>query len=59
MDEMKIAPMAGAAWGADILTGRKPFPTMQRKNKGFQDILEREIERIEERNDERRKNNGN
>ena len=42
----RIAPMSGISWGVDILTGRKPFPTMQKpkKGEGFKEVLDKEME---------------
>lgn len=41
-----VKNILGAAWVADILTGRKPIPTYkaQEPSTGFQDILDAEIE---------------
>jgi hypothetical protein len=49
----KIAPLAGAAWGADILTGQREFPVYKgKKGEGFKEILDKEIERLKgEKND--------
>lgn len=49
---MKIAPMSGISWGVDILTGRKPFPTMQKpkKGEGFKEVFDKAME---ERNGKR------
>ena len=35
------------AWAADIMTGRKPFPTMQKpkKGEGFKEVLDKEMEK--------------
>ena len=46
---MKIAPMSGMAWSLDILTGYKPFPTFQKEKKGegFQEVLDKEMEKNE------------
>lgn len=43
---MKIAPMSGISWGVDILTGRKPFPTMQKpkKGEGFKEVFDKAME---------------
>ena len=48
---MKIAQMSGMAWSLDILTGYKPFPVLQkeRKGEGFQDVLDSEMRKIEEK----------
>ena len=48
---MKIAPMSGISWGVDILTGRKPFPTMQKpkKGEGFKEVFDKAME--EEKNE--------
>ena len=46
----RIAPMSGISWGVDILTGRKPFPTMQKpkKGEGFKEVLDKEKRKIKE-----------
>lgn len=43
---MKIAPMSGMAWSLDILTGRKPFPVLQKEKKGegFKEVLDKAME---------------
>ena len=45
----RIAPMSGISWGVDILTGRKPFPTMQKpkKGEGFKEVFDKEMEKNE------------
>ena len=37
------------AWAADIMTGRKPFPTFnkERKDEGFKEVLDKEMEKNE------------
>ena len=42
----RIAPMSGISWGVDILTGRKPFPTMQKpkKGEGFKEVFDKAME---------------
>ena len=45
----RIAPLAGAAWGADILTGQREFPVYKgKKGKGFKEVLGKEMERNNE-----------
>lgn len=42
---MKIAPLAGAAWGADILTGQREFPVYKgKKDRGFKEVLDQAME---------------
>lgn len=42
---MKIAPLAGAAWGADILTGQREFPVYRgKKDRGFKEVLDKAME---------------
>ena len=43
--------MSGISWGVDILTGRKPFPTMQKpkKGEGFKEVFDKEMEEKHER----------
>ena len=42
---MKIAPLAGAAWGADILTGQREFPVYKGKqDRGFKEALDKAME---------------
>ena len=47
----RIAPMSGISWGVDILTGRKPFPTMQKpkKGEGFKEVFDKAVEKNEDR----------
>ena len=41
----RIAPLAGAAWGADILTGQREFPVYKgKKDRGFTDVLNKAME---------------
>ena len=37
------------AWAADIMTGRKPFPTFnkERKGEGFKEVLDKGMEKNE------------
>ena len=43
----RIAPLAGVAWGADILTGQREFPVYkQKKGEGFKELLEKEMEKV-------------
>lgn len=43
----RIAPLAGAAWGADILTGQKEFPVYKgKKDRGFKELLGKEMEKV-------------
>ena len=45
----RIAPLAGAAWGADILTGQREFPVYKgKKDRGFKEVLGKEMERNNE-----------
>ena len=45
MSEMKIAPLAGAAWGADIPTGQREFPVYKgKKDRGFEEVLDKAME---------------
>ena len=42
---MKIAPLAGAAWGADILAGQREFPVYRgKKDRGFKEALDKAME---------------
>lgn len=43
---MKIAPLAGAAWSADILNGQRPFPTFskEKKGEGFKEVFDKAME---------------
>ena len=45
----RIAPLAGAAWSADILTGQREFPVYKgKKDRGFKEVLGKEMERNNE-----------
>lgn len=45
MSETKIAPLAGAAWSADILTGQREFPVYKgKKDRGFKEVLDKAME---------------
>ena len=43
-----IKPIPGIWYAVDILNGQKPFPTFNKKgeDKGFKEILDKEIERL-------------
>ena len=42
---MKIAPLAGVAWSADILNGKREFPVYKgKKDRGFKDVLNKAME---------------
>ena len=49
----RIAPLAGAAWGADILTGQREFPVYKgKKGEGFKELLEKEMEKLKAESEE-------
>ena len=49
-----IESMKGILWAADILSGRREFPTYnktEKKEDGFREVFEKELSRIEEDQD--------